>query len=172
MIASDVDAECTADDVQVAILLGNGEWPGFRTTMLFAEEVFPVCSPGYLNNSKTQVRLDNIANETLLELSDHHWNWMNWRLWLSNQGVALPTAHRAMQLNSYPLLIESAKNGMGIALGWGVLVDEDINSGKLVRPLADTLHTEQGYFLLRRERSLAMNEVDHFCHWLTDQFQT
>ncbi|MFU1476746.1 LysR substrate-binding domain-containing protein [Roseovarius sp. C7] len=48
LIASDDDAECLADTVDLAILRGEGHWPCFEARQLFGETVFPVCSPDYL----------------------------------------------------------------------------------------------------------------------------
>ncbi|MEM7207657.1 MAG: LysR substrate-binding domain-containing protein [Pseudomonadota bacterium] len=172
LTSSDVDAECTADDIQVAVLHGAGEWSGFQTTRLFDEEVFPVCSSTYFSSRNPMQGPEDLIQESLLDLTDFHWNWMNWRVWLNNQGVDLASGHRSLQINSYPLLIEAAKNGMGIALGWGVLVDDAVNSGELIRPLKHSLVTEQGYYLLRKESVGASTEADRFCEWLLSQFKS
>ena len=67
LIASDDDADCTADDVQVAVLHGTGDWPGFHATALFSEEVFPVCSPGYWAQA---ARTEHLTEQTLIELEE------------------------------------------------------------------------------------------------------
>ena len=36
------------DDVEVAIRLGHGDYPELASTLLLQEHVFPVCSPGFL----------------------------------------------------------------------------------------------------------------------------
>lgn len=33
-----------------------------------------------------------------------------------------------LQINNYPLLIDAARNGQGIALGWRYLVDADLKN--------------------------------------------
>ncbi|NCW55397.1 MAG: LysR family transcriptional regulator, partial [Rhodobacteraceae bacterium] len=53
-------------------------------------------------------------------------------------------------LNTYPLSIDAAVSGLGLALGWGHLVDHLIEDGKLVRPLQSvSVRTEFGYYLLK-----------------------
>ena len=37
IVASDYEADCLRDDVDVAILYGNGMWPGYHTRFLFGE---------------------------------------------------------------------------------------------------------------------------------------
>lgn len=41
----------------------------------------------------------------------------------------IPVCEQAMlQINNYPLLIDAARNGQGIALGWRYLVDADLKN--------------------------------------------
>ena len=171
LVVSDVDADCTADDIQIAIIHGEGDWPGYTATRLFDEEVFPVCSSGFAGQSKFPCAVEQLVNESLLDLEDFHWNWMNWRNWLSSSGVDLPAKRPSLQINSYPLLIEAAKSGMGIALGWRTLVDDDITVGALIVPVTESLFTGQGYYLLRRDHSAGRPEIDVFCNWVRVFFE-
>ena len=54
IIASDDYSVSLGNEVQVAVLHGDGLWPGFQTLRLFDEEVFPVCSPGFEHNFEPQ----------------------------------------------------------------------------------------------------------------------
>ena len=47
LVVSDEEKACLAPQVDVAIIHGEGAWPGYNSTLLFGEEVFPVCSPDY-----------------------------------------------------------------------------------------------------------------------------
>lgn len=170
LVASDEDRDCTADDIAVAILHGAGDWPGFHAERLFGEEVFPVCSPAYASRVEQGCSVADLARESLLDLEDTHWDWMNWRLWLNSNGVELPTEHRRFQVNSYPLLIDAAKNGQGIALGWRHLVDDMLARGELVQPVQASVRTVFGYYLLSRERPAQLPEVELFRNWVKSAF--
>ncbi|PSQ92409.1 MAG: hypothetical protein BRD57_02790 [Proteobacteria bacterium SW_6_67_9] len=74
------------------------------------------------------------------------------------------TAHR-LSLNNYPLAIQAACQGEGIALGWSYLVDEELASHRLVRPLSNALSTEYGYFILTRPGNMERTEVQSFRDW-------
>lgn len=148
VVASDSDADCLAGDVELAILHGRGVWPGRQTALLFAETVFPVCSPAYLRAHGPMTGPDTLPDHALLELDDIHWDWMNWRGWLSSVGVHRQAAREPLRINSYPLIIEAARYGEGVALGWAHLVDGDLAAGRLVRPVTDAVTTEFGYYLI------------------------
>ena len=173
IIASDDDGECLARDVELAILHGDGNWPGFDVERLFDEEVFPVCSPDYAGLPAAGTRLDDdwagwLLEAQLIDLADSHWNWMNWRLWLGGHDIDAPLAGRRLQINSYPLVIDAACAGHGVALGWRYLVDDLIAAGRLQRPVAQSLRTEFGYYLIRRDSGSA--DAARTRDWLRRQF--
>ena len=151
IIASDDYRESLGSDVQVAVLHGDGLWPGFQATRLFDEEVFPVCSPGFDHDLASQDWVKWLLQAQLIDLADSHWNWMNWRLWLSGNNIDQPLANRNLQINSYPLVIDAACAGQGVALGWRYLVDDLIAQGRLLRPLEQSLKTDLGYYFICRD---------------------
>ncbi len=170
IIASDDYNVSLGPEVQVAVLHGDGNWPGFQALRLFGEEVFPVCSPEYDHAAADQDWPAWLLQAQLIDLADSHWNWMNWRLWLGGNDIDEPLANRNLQINSYPLVIAAACAGQGVALGWRYLVDDLIEQGRLVRPLEATLTTDFGYYLLRRDNLPQDEIVDRFCDWLPRQF--
>jgi DNA-binding transcriptional LysR family regulator len=108
IIASDNYDESLGPEVQVAILHGDGQWPGFYSERLFAEEVFPVCSPDYPHLKAQQDWAGWLLQAQLIDLADSHWNWMNWRLWLGRNNIDEPLGNRNLQINSYPLVTDAA----------------------------------------------------------------
>lgn len=170
LIVSDDDAECTAYDIQLSIMHGDGQWSGYQSYRLFDEEVFPVCSPEYKSGREIQHWNDWLLQADLIDLEDSHWNWMNWRVWFSDQGIDEPLHHRNLQINNYPLLIDAARGGQGVALGWRYLVDHHLQSGELIRPVSQSLVTEFGYYLIVNERYSYEPAVIKFRDWIIQQF--
>ena len=171
IVASDDDSECLAHDVQVSILHGDGNWPGLHALRLFDEDVFPVCSPDYGHADAADNWVDWLLQAQLIDLADSHWNWMNWRLWLGGNGIDAPLGNRRLEINSYPLVIDAACDGHGVALGWGRLVDDLIAEGRLVRPLKQSLQTDFGYYLLYRDTRIDDELAIRFRNWLIAQFE-
>lgn len=152
LVASDNDEECLADTVDLAILRGDGNWKGHDSQLVFGETIFPVCSPTFLAEHPEVAGIRNLANSALIEVSSAHTEWMNWHAWLDKVGAKPHRLERPLLFNSYPLSIHAAMDSMGVALGWGHLVDQMIAAGKLVRPLGDThVRTTFGYYLLTRQ---------------------
>ena len=68
-------------------------------------------------------------------------------------------------INSYPLIVQAARNGLGVALGWKHLVEEPLAAGALVRPLEQTVRTDLGYYLLVRQDRDPSTQAAAFCDW-------
>lgn len=170
LLASDEDEECLADTIDLAILRGDGNWPGYRAQQLFGETVFPVCAPSYLRTRPQAGDLSGLPDLDLIEVSNKHTEWMSWPSFLSAQGLAGTKVTSATHVNTYPLAIQAAADGMGIALGWGHLVDRMLDDGTLVRPLGDRcVRTQSGYYLLEREGQKSFPERDIVEKWLLSE---
>jgi LysR family glycine cleavage system transcriptional activator len=143
VFASDDEASCLSDDAQLCILHGDGFWPGYQSYKPFDEKVFPVCSPDYIKGNPKDDWHSWLLSVELLDLDDSHWNWMNWRSWVAGFKIEEPVRNRQLQINSYPLLIEAARRSQGVALGWDCLIDEQLESGQLVRPIDQSLSTRR-----------------------------
>lgn len=169
LVVSDSPSRALAEEVDLSILHGDGHWPHHESELLHEEVVFPVCSPDYLARAGgIEVPGDLVAAD-LIDLDDDNWTWINWRIWLTEHGVETPIAGRALTIGNYPLVIEAARRGLGVALGWQGHVDDDLVSGRLVRPLAAEARTRFGYYLAwPRSRALSSSAAT-FRDWFKSE---
>ncbi len=167
LVASDSDRECLAETVDLSILRGDGNWPGYRSRLLFGETVFPVCAPEYLAANPDISTLNKLQFHALIEVSSTHTEWMTWTTWLQEMGIATPELDQSASFNTYPLAVQAAVDGLGVALGWAHLVDHLLDSGALVRPLgASNVRSDFGYYLLRPEKRKPFPERNLVEDWL------
>jgi len=138
-------------DADLVLYYCSAKPQGMHATALFSEEVFPVCSQEYLQRHGPPASLDGLAAHTWLWLEDPQTDWLGWPEWFARLGRAPPKPRRRVNINSYSMLIQSALAGQGIALAWSNLTGDYLNTGELVRPLADTLHTGKQFCLLEPE---------------------
>ncbi|ATJ82528.1 LysR substrate-binding domain-containing protein [Halomonas beimenensis] len=140
-----------------------------RATTLFHEEVFPVCSPGYLERHGPFPGPEALLDCTLLSLEDADQDWMSWKQWFTEVGVVSRLPRRRLNINSYSMLVQAAMMDQGVALGWSQLVDDYLERGQLVRPVETVLRTEARFCLLERgEAPVARRGVRAFREWLLD----
>ena len=167
LLASDVDEECLGDHVDLAILRGEGDWPGYRSEKLFGETVFPVCSPSYMKANPDFHSLETVSHHSIIEVASQHPEWHTWHTWLQAKLGRKLELSQTVTVNTYPLAIQAAVDGLGICLGWKHLVDSHLESGQLVQPFSiKPVTTDSGYFLLTPQKRQSFHARDIVEEWL------
>jgi len=110
-----------------------------------ADEVFPVCSPSYLNGLDQPPDLTRLADYRLLHHRVVPQDWIDWDRWLEQLGTQMRIGDLGTDYDSYPMMLQAALEGHGIALGWRRTVENYLSSGALVRPFAASLSLPDGF---------------------------
>ncbi|MFJ6328297.1 MULTISPECIES: LysR substrate-binding domain-containing protein [unclassified Rhizobium] len=109
------------------IRFGTGDWPGLESHALLKEEIYPVASPGFCRSHSIS-DLPSLGKAPLLQLANYTSPLMDWQLWLDHDSA--PVVRR---LTTYAMVLEAARFGHGVALGWHPYVRGFIETGELVR---------------------------------------
>ncbi len=166
LVAAAPVTDLTAAGIDLAVRYGRGDWPGLEAVHLMNNEVFPVCAPGYLEGRPPLTGPEDLLGETLLHLVEHDLNWVTWEAWLNAVGVQDRPARRGLEFDNYLVLIQAALDGQGIALGGGRLADDYIARGAFVRPIAATLDSDRGFYLLIPEDTPLRAQAALFRDWI------
>src|SRR5450830_1353660 len=135
-----------------------------------ADEVFPVCSPAYLS-AQQPLSLCGLRAYTFLHHSAEPPHLMEWDSWLQVFGQPLAGDARSATFDSYPLMLQAAVEGHGIAMGWRRTASRLIDSGALVRPCAESVHLPQAISVYRQQGAGSRPEVTALLAWLEAQLQ-
>ncbi|SDG33380.1 putative choline sulfate-utilization transcription factor [Onishia taeanensis] len=113
---------------------------------LLDEEVFPVCSPGFLAEYGPIDDLASLGEVPLLTLTaDQGQKWLDWPGYFERMGGPLHQAPSELTFNNYPLLLQVAIAGQGVGLGWRGMVENQLERGMLVGLESLSLSTDNGY---------------------------
>lgn len=147
MMAADLTIRFGRFDQQSA-----AEWP------LFNERVFPVCSPGCAERHaiKGRVDADTFARVPLLHMDERSARWLDWSRWCDLAGLDAPARSTRFHYNNYPLVLNAAVEGSGLALGWSGLVEPMIEEGTLISLEPAVTRAEFGYILGARHSDSAI----------------
>ena len=151
-----------ADEADIVIRLGNGNWPGLRTTRLLDLEGFPVCSPALLVQDTVLHTVGGLAELPLLGIKGQPELWLEW---FRNAGLNAP-ARIDQEFDNLHLLYRAAACGLGIALGVDVLVQPYLDDGQLVRPFNSQFKLSKSYYIVCRTTDLSRRPVSSFRDWL------
>lgn len=156
-------ADFRRDDVDCAIRLGGGNYPGLTTEHLFDEDYFPVCSPRF-NGGKLPRRPEDLAGVTLLRSPDEYW-----KPWLEAAGLDWPEPQRGPAFNDSSLILQAAADGLGVALARSSLLANDIRNGVLVRLFDLSVPSPSKIWLVYPPRLAQSPKLLAFRSWLHDE---
>ena len=173
VLATDQTLDPSRDTADIAILYGDGKWPGLQANRLFGERVYPVCSPAYLRARPDFSQPASLTDQTLLHLDGGGgiWGSVDWPVWLRAHQISGQPGRRGIRMNNYPMLIKAAMADRGVALGWSYIVDEMILEGVLVKPIDLTLETQNGYYLVASRNSDQNASVKAFRGWILEEIE-
>jgi putative choline sulfate-utilization transcription factor len=162
----------------IAIVFGHGHWPGCDAELLFPERVLPVCSPGFrASRAPFAAAAGAAAPADLASLPLLHLEcsgpaaWLSWSDWFTLHGLPVPAGGHDLTFNNYPLVLQAALMGQGVALGWSPLIAELMRDGHLVALLDRPVQTERGYFLVHSSRRKPDERRDRFRRWVVEESQ-
>jgi LysR family glycine cleavage system transcriptional activator len=157
------------EDIDAAIRLGDGHWPGANVHRLAPNVLVPVASPALLAAGPKLKKPADLAHHTLLHSIARP---EDWRYWLEAAGVASHQvdARTGMTYESSVMAYAAAIEGQGVAIAQLFLVAKDLADGRLVMPFKKSVDMgDFTYYLLtpsHREESATMKT---FRLWLLDQ---
>lgn len=163
--ASTRNVDLVHDDVDVAIRLGDGDYPSLHVQKLMAEQVFPVCSPRLLDGPLPLRVAEDLRHHTLLH-AEFVEAWPDWARWIAAAGVEGVNAKRGPRFNQLGLPVQAAIEGQGIALASSVLVTDDLAAGRLVRPFDLAMDVELAYYVVSLESTADQPRIKAFRDWV------
>ena len=151
-----------ATNVDVAIRVGRGIWPGLRTDFLFRSHVTPICAPAFLEVNRIAAPADLLRVDRLAP--NDPW----WAGWFAAAGVGsgpLPQ-RRGIELDSQLQEASAVQAGYGIAMMTPLLWRAELDAGRLVQPFEALFQPGTGHFLVHRENRVGVRKIERFREWL------
>jgi putative choline sulfate-utilization transcription factor len=173
IVTSQNEFDIRGEPFDLAISFGTGQWPGCDAQQILPEVVVPVCSPALLERHAPATAGDVMRLPLLHLESSGPVRWMTWQDWARQQGTDGDSADQdgmpSLSLGNYPLVIQAAVAGRGVALGWRPLVDGLLRDGQLAMPPVPELATPRGYYLVRPHGRESGRALDSLREWIVAQ---
>jgi DNA-binding transcriptional LysR family regulator len=148
LITQQLTPDLRGDDIDLAVRFGNGRWDDGTAIRLFDEEVFPVCSPGWLASHCAPASPEDFLHVELIDSDTTLEGWMTWNSWFKELGTSRPKLKYSLRCSAYTDTIQAALQGHGIALGWGRLLEPMLASGQLVRLTSLVVRPRDAYYVV------------------------
>jgi LysR family glycine cleavage system transcriptional activator len=151
-------------DFDIAIVLGDGNWPTMDVDFLMPCELTPLCSPKFCSDREKPKQLSDLKTSTLL----HESKLGNWPRWLALAGDPNPGSRRHMFIDDTNVRIQAAIKGQGVVLSNPKLLSSEIEKGNLIAPF-DVMLTDYSYYIVRPKESSKQQKTQVLRDWLTEQ---
>lgn len=164
--SSHVHSDFGAGLSDVDIRYGVPSWPNLVVQPLFKEQIMPLVSPALQKRLAIQTPAD-VLQAPLIQSAV---SVVQWRDWLSANGVPQSPERYALRFDRAQLSLDAAVQGLGIALESATIAAPHIEAGRLLPlfPAQKSIKVE-AHFVVYPKRHAKRKEVAMFLAWLKKQ---
>ena len=132
-------------------------------TPLMPAKLFPVCSPGLIDNDGEKLEPGDLLSYPLLTITSEAWQWQDW---FTSAGLGEVKTDHSISVDSTVIALEMAMDGEGITLVNGPFADRDLKAGRLMQPVAHCAEGFGEWGLVCRKDTLYHPPTRAFMEWL------
>ncbi|MEM7563718.1 MAG: LysR substrate-binding domain-containing protein [Pseudomonadota bacterium] len=152
------EPDLDAENISVAVRLGDGKWPDCHVAKIADEVIFPVASPIVMRSAHNLRSIPNLLHERLIHLEEPVRMRPTWKEWFEHHGIHNVEISEGMRLNDYALVLQAAQTGEGFAFGWEHIVRNLIDRKLLAAREDWAWQSGRGIYLVwSRSRPLTQN---------------
>lgn len=137
--------------------------PGTMSIPLPTETIVPLCSPNLLAGKGSIESIDDLAHHTLIHSESCLVSWRDWAA--QHKRLRLDVA-RGPRFDRSFMSVNAAVDGLGICLESLILVERELQTGRLVAPFGYEGLPVNGYTLLVLRSRAELPKIRWFNEWL------
>ncbi|MEM5433202.1 LysR substrate-binding domain-containing protein [Cupriavidus oxalaticus] len=158
------DPDSAGEPAALAIRYGTPPWPGCVATRLpVSTTLGVVCSPQLQQLTRLR-RPDDLVGRPLLAYTGGKRDY--WKEYFEKLDLAVPDMAQSPRFPQLLTLREAALSGIGFALVPLFLVESELEAGRLVRALPQTVEPDHGYYVTHPKGADLDERVHAFKKWL------
>ncbi|MCR9110257.1 MAG: LysR substrate-binding domain-containing protein [Rhodobacteraceae bacterium] len=152
-------------NLNAGLRYGAGNWAGLAEIKLHSDFLIPVAAPSMLDGRNPPLEPHDIASMTLGFVGGQD---AKWERWFESVGYTGPVPATFLQYGNRARVIDLAFSGHGVALGDKRLLQEDLNSGRLVQLHPHGLEGNDAMYVVFPKAPTPDPRVILFAEWLRD----
>ena len=157
--------DVTAEPADLQVRYGTGGYTDVEHRLILGDEVTPVCSPSYLNESGPFASFDTDAEIVQARLIRSPLE--PWRTWFAGCGLNRVEPDVGAQFNDVGLAYDAAASGFGVVLLRLKLGATWLDGGRLVRLTSRAVTAPYRHYICWQPGALERWECAAFADWLT-----
>jgi len=172
-------ADLTKESVDIAIRYGVERESNMFVHRLFADQIFPACSPALIKGASKLRTLEDLNSVPLIHWDMSQLDWarttrtlFSWEKWLEQTNEHHINTDRGLYFSDYGQAVQAAIAGQGVFLASWPILREPIAAGVLVCPFEEKIVTDVGYDLVTTPRAKKQPEVNAFLEWIVEMAES
>lgn len=151
------------EDVDVAVRVGLGEWPGLASHFIMRDALRAYASPAFLAAHPPIRSVDDVLRLPRISAGDEWWS-----IWRSRFDAAHIDDRPVpgLRLDSQVMEVQAVMAGHGIGLLNPLFWAQDIAAGRLVPAFGETVFDPRSYWLVHPAHTGTRPKVKAFREWL------
>lgn len=137
-----------------------------RLAFTASDEIFPVAAPSLIAQAPLPLSPQDLHHYPLVSHRVVPQDWMDWPDWFAAIGQPAPKRAAMRTYDSFPLVLQAAVSGQGIALGWKRTVEGMLAEGKLIRVSTQSVARPTEISVFRGPRRGGHSETEALLSWL------
>ena len=140
----------------------------FHWVPLYEYALFPVCSPAVAKGMGKQPVAQDLMSKSLVAI---YTEVQNWETWFVSAGVVFEPSVPYLMVDTLAVALEMALNGEGIALVNGPFVEQDLDSGRLVKAIDHKAVCPGAWGLICRKDMKENLRIRTFMDWVAKKVE-
>ena len=158
-------------DVDVAVVYSKPTVTDLVTDLLWPVHLSILCHPAIAARHAGKalgefIESNELVHVRIADLPRHH----NWSQFVRRENLSAVNVERGLVFDTAVLAVQYALSGEGIALVDNTLFNEEIKTGRLVRPFDVSWDDGHGYYLITHPEGLSDTAIALFRSWLIERF--
>jgi len=156
------------EQIDIAVLFGEGQWSELDAHILHGEEMVPICSPQLVAHLERPPQPDDLRNFPLLHIATRPRGWADW---LSASGLSDIDGENGPKFEHFTMAMQAAAAGLGVALLPTFAIKDELASGRIIAPFGQPKASPFHYYACCPKSRARLPKIRAFMNWL-DQLDT
>lgn len=151
------------EQIDIAVLFGDGNWPGLDAHLLHGEEMVPICSPKLIENLDYSPKPNNLRDYSLLHIATRPRGWSDW---LAASDLTDIDGENGPKFEHFTMAMQAAIAGLGVALLPTFAIEDELANGRIVAPFGPPRASPFHYYATSPVGRSRNPKIRAFMTWL------
>ncbi len=155
-------ADLRYDDVDLAIRVGDGNWPDVAVKKITDLKIAAVATPDFIKKYQIHSPKD-VSRAPLIDLTYMDDIWKQWANVLSVNDI---TNKRSITFSDYDSSIRAASQGVGLGLAMFPIENIQVERGVIIKPFNEDILFPNSLYAVYRKEDKDRHDIQCFLKWL------